>query len=81
MKRTTKLGISIILDLLGLVSYVFPFFGEMTDILFAPLQAWWIYKVYGSKKGAMLGFVEEILPFSDIIPSCTIMHFVSKKEE
>ena len=81
MKRKTKLIISIIVDSLGMVTYALPFVGELSDFIFAPLQSWWIMYAYKSKKGATLGFIEEILPFSDFIPSCTITHFMTSKSE
>ena len=68
-----KLLISILIDIIGLLSYLIPF-GEFIDIIFAPLQAWWIYWAYGTKRGACYGLIEEILPFSDFIPMCTIVH-------
>ena len=79
MKQKTKLIISIIIDLVGMASYALPWVGELSDFIFAPLTAWWIMHAYDSKKGATIGFIEEILPFTDFIPTCTITHFLTKK--
>ena len=80
MSNELKLIISVIMDVIGLFSYIIPFIGEFTDIIFAPLQAIWIFIAYGTTKGAFLGGLEEILPGTDFIPSCTIIHFMNKKK-
>ena len=64
------------MDLVGMGSYLMFFLGEVSDIGFAPIQAAWIYFAYGSTKGALIGGIEELVPFTDIIPTCTIMHFL-----
>lgn len=72
MHPTTKLTISILLDLLGFVSY---FSGGLIDIIYAPLYGLWIRYAYKDTKLAWLGFAEELLPFTDAIPTATIAHF------
>jgi hypothetical protein len=78
-KKTGKLIFSVVFDLLGMSSYIFWPYSEILDIVFAPMQAAWIYFAYRNKKMAIIGFVEEILPFTDIIPTCTITHFMHYK--
>lgn len=68
-----KLIISIILDILGFASYLFPL-GWLTDIIYAPIYGWWVYKAYGMKKAAWFAFTEELLPFTDAIPTATLTH-------
>ncbi len=69
-----KLIIGIIFDALGYVSFIFPPF----DFVWAPLSAYLMTKLYKGKKGkiaAIVAFVEEAMPFLDIIPTFTMMWF------
>ena len=69
-----KLGIGIGLDAIGYLSFGFPLF----DVVWAPLSAYLMTKMYKGKKGkiaAGITFVEEALPFLDIVPTFTIMWF------
>ncbi|MBN2095039.1 MAG: hypothetical protein JW727_03245 [Candidatus Aenigmarchaeota archaeon] len=68
------------IDALGMASYLFPGIGETSDLAFAPLQAYWIKRTYGSSSLAALGFGEEILPGTDIIPTCTIAHIMHYRD-
>ncbi|GEO08576.1 hypothetical protein SAE01_10720 [Segetibacter aerophilus] len=64
------------MDLLGYASFAIPGLGELSDLVFAPISAFVFYKMFGGLKGTFGGifnFVEEILPFSDFIPSFSIM--------
>ncbi|MBW3014895.1 hypothetical protein KY330_00575 [Candidatus Woesearchaeota archaeon] len=76
-----KLLTSLALDILGFASFVFPIIGGFSDIVYAPIQAWWIKHAYDNTGLAILGFFEEVLPFTDIIPSCTIAHFVAYRSK
>ncbi|NOU39065.1 MAG: hypothetical protein HOO89_10150 [Ferruginibacter sp.] len=63
------------MDLVGFVSFSIPGIGEFSDIIWAPLSAFIFLKIFGGKLGqigAVLNFVEEILPFVDVIPSFSI---------
>ncbi len=73
-----KLAISIVLDIIGFIPI--PIF----SILWAPLSAYIMTKMYKGKKGKVAGvvsFLEELLPI-DIIPTFTIMwvytHLINK---
>ena len=71
-----KLGLGIIFDAIGYVSFLIPGIGEFSDIIWAPIAAWLMTKLYKGKAGrigAIFTFIEEILPGFDIIPSFTIM--------
>ena len=64
------------MDILGYATYAIPFLGEFGDIIWAPISALIFYKTFGGWKGAFGGvfnFIEEALPFTDFIPSFTIM--------
>ncbi|MBI4616712.1 MAG: hypothetical protein HY720_24080 [Planctomycetes bacterium] len=74
---------SVLLDALGSASYIGYLFGpgaipaEGSDVVFAPIQAAWLLMAYGgrdAKAAAIFGAVEELLPATDIVPTCTIHH-------
>ncbi|MEM5566231.1 hypothetical protein WNY78_14010 [Psychroserpens sp. AS72] len=70
--KTKKLAFSILFDALGYVSFIFPPF----DFVWAPASAWLMTKLYKGRKGkiaATISFVEEALPFFDVIPTFTLM--------
>lgn len=72
MKKYQILLLSILFDALGLVSFVFPLF----DIIWAPLSAYLMTKMYKGREGkiaAVISFLEEALPFLDVIPSFSLM--------
>lgn len=77
-----NIGICILMDLVGMASFIFPVLGEWGDIVWAPISGFVFYKLFGGRLGligGVLDFLEEILPFTDIIPSFTIAWFIRKK--
>jgi hypothetical protein len=75
-KQQPSLLLCILMDVIGYASFAVPGLGEFSDIVWAPISAFMFYKTFGGAKGAFGGifnFVEEILPFTDFIPSFTIM--------
>ncbi len=67
-----KLGYSIFFDALGYVSFVFPPF----DIVWAPTAGYLMTKMYKGRTGKIAGaitFIEEALPFMDVVPTFTLM--------
>lgn len=73
--KVKKLVLCLLLDAVGLVSFTIPLVGEFSDIIWAPIAAIISYKMFGEKQGkftALTTFTEEILPFTDVIPSFTI---------
>ena len=71
-KKYKKLGLGILFDAFGYASLVFP----VIDIVWAPLAAYLMTKMYDGKKGkiaAAVTFIEEALPFLDVIPTFTLM--------
>lgn len=66
----------IVYDLIGMLSFSIPVIGEFSDILWAPYAAKKMKEMYPGKKGkiaAIIVFLEEILPYTDIIPTFTLM--------
>lgn len=79
-KKYQKLLLSIGLDLIGLIPFI--------DVVWAPLSAFIMTKMYAGTKGkigGLISFIEEIIPFTDVIPSFTIMwiytNFIEKTKE
>lgn len=67
---------SILFDAIGMVTYVVPLIGELGDIIWAPIQTAFVLAMVGRERFGLffggLSFAEEILPFTDFVPSCTI---------
>ncbi len=84
IKKQPSLVLCIVMDVLGYATYAIPGIGELGDIVFAPISAIIFYAMFGSWKGALFNFTEEILPGTDFIPTFTIawfwLYFTSKKE-
>jgi hypothetical protein len=82
-KQQPSLAFCIIMDILGFATYAIPGLGELGDIVFAPISAIVFYAMFGSWKGALFNFTEEIIPGTDFIPTFTIMwiwqYFTSRK--
>ena len=72
-----KLAACIGLDLAGDASELIPFLGEFTDVAFAPVEAALVFSLFKSPLLSGIGFVEEILPFTDVIPTFCICWCVS----
>lgn len=73
--KIKRLALCLLLDAVGMLSFTIPLVGEFSDIIWAPLAALISYKMFGKERGkltAITTFTEEILPFTDIIPSFTI---------
>ena len=77
------ISICILLDLIGMLSFIFPAFGELADTVWAPISGLIFFKLFGGRLGTIggvLNFLEEIIPFTDVIPSFTIAWFIRKNE-
>ena len=83
IKKLPSLWLCLLLDVAGMLSFVFPGWGEWIDALWAPISSVLFYYLFGGKTGALgaaITFAEESLPFTDIIPMFTIGYFVRRKE-
>ena len=80
------LVLSILLDAIGMLSYLVPGIGEFSDFLWAPLSGWIMSRMYSNKQGkvaAVVQTIEELAPGFDVVPTFTIMWiytFVLKKK-
>lgn len=74
--KTRDLVLGILFDLLGMVSFTVPFIGEFEDVIWAPVSGLlmtWLYKGRAGKVAGVFSFLEELFPFTDIIPTFTLM--------
>ena len=77
----------ILYDAVGMASVSVPLVGWMLDLAWAPYAAKKMSKMYSGNKGkiaSVLVFLEEILPFTDVIPTFTLMWlytYVWKKQD
>merc|ERR1712071_72883 len=69
-----KLLFCLAIDFIGSSSYLMPLLGETTDIVWAPIQAILVAALFDeiSPNLKYLAFVEELLPFTDVIPTATL---------
>ena len=84
--RMSKLLIGVVLDGIGMISFSIPFLGEFSDVVWAPIAEIIMARMYKGRVGKVAGvltFLEEILPFTDVIPSFTLTwiytYFFQKK--
>lgn len=71
-----KFLICLLMDALGYVSLLFPVF----DLIWAPVSAFVLTRMFPGARGrvaAIVQFIEEILPWTDFVPTFTIMFVVS----
>ncbi|PJJ08841.1 hypothetical protein CLU83_2146 [Flavobacterium sp. 1] len=74
-QKIIKLLLGLFFDAIGMVSFVIPGIGEFSDVVWAPLAGFLMTKMYKGRVGKVAGiltFVEEIFPFTDVIPSFTL---------
>ncbi|GKY99156.1 hypothetical protein MPSEU_000871100 [Mayamaea pseudoterrestris] len=76
--KWSKLVLSVAIDGLGNASYLIPLVGEVSDVVWAPLQTLLIMAMYDATSPNLkyVSFFEELLPFTDILPSATIGWFL-----
>jgi len=70
-----KLLICILVDTVGASSELVPILGELTDVVWAPIAGLILRQLYGGGSNNLLWgleFAEEILPFTDVLPLCTL---------
>ncbi len=87
-KKYKLLLLSLLFDGIGMLSFTIPLVGEFTDVIWAPVSAFLIFKMYqgiAGKIGSLVAFIEEIGVFgTDFLPTFTLMWFykyVIRKEK
>ncbi len=84
--KIVKLILGLFFDAVGMISYAIPGFMEVLDIAWAPISGLLLAKMYKGNVGkaaGIIGFLEEIIPGTDVIPTFTltwIYVYVIKKE-
>ncbi len=81
--RNLKLIFAFMIDMLGLLSAFIPVAGGTTDIIWGPISGLLIFVLFPKRKYmAIGGMVEEMLPFTDIVPTaCLTWHSVYIKDK
>ncbi len=85
--KNRNLILGIVFDAIGMLSFSIPLIGEFSDVVWAPMAGFlmtWMYKGTVGKVGGIFTFIEEIIPFTDFIPSFTftwIYNYWIKKEK
>lgn len=74
-KKNKELIYSLIIDAVGMGSYLIPALAEVSDVVIAPVSALLVYAIYKTPIGAITDFVEELLPGTDIIPTASIIWY------
>lgn len=79
-RKRPSLALCILMDLAGYASFAIPFFGEVIDLVWAPISAAIFMRMFGGSRGLFGGifnFIEELLPGMDFIPTFTITWLIS----
>lgn len=81
-----KLILGLIFDFIGMLSYIIPGIAETTDLIWAPISGMLLVAMYKGTVGkvaGVIGTLEELIPFTDIIPTFTITwlyeNYIDKK--
>lgn len=74
--KNKALLLGLLYDGIGMLSFTIPGIGEFGDVIWAPIAAYLMAKMYKGAAGKVAGiftFLEELLPFTDFVPSFTMM--------
>ena len=80
--RKPSLWFCIAMDIIGMATYFIPALGEWGDVVWAPLSGLIFFTQFGGAGGLFGGafsFLEELLPFTDIIPTFTLAWYLQQK--
>lgn len=73
--KNRDLILGLLFDGIGMLSFTIPFLGEFSDVVWAPIAGYLMTRMYKGNLGKVAGifaFLEEIIPFTDVIPSFTL---------
>ena len=84
--KIRDLILGVLFDGIGMLSFSVPFLGDFSDVVWAPIAGFlmtWMYKGKIGKIAGIFAFLEEIIPFTDVIPSFTLTwiytYWINKK--
>ncbi|MFC4220348.1 hypothetical protein [Flagellimonas marina] len=70
-----NLFLGLLLDGIGMLSFMIPGIGEFSDVIWAPIAGWLMTRLYKGRVGqaaGLIAFAEELIPGLDIIPTFTL---------
>jgi len=70
-----KLLVGLLLDGVGMLSFMIPGIGEFSDVIWAPVAGWLMTRLYKGRIGQAAGiiaFTEELIPGMDVVPTFTL---------
>ncbi|MGO4821264.1 MULTISPECIES: hypothetical protein [unclassified Flavobacterium] len=73
--KTRNLLLGILFDAIGMLSFTIPMIGEFSDVVWAPIAGYLMTRMYKGtigKVGGVITFLEEIFPFTDVVPTFTL---------
>ncbi|HEX9981096.1 MAG TPA: hypothetical protein VGB50_11090 [Flavobacterium sp.] len=73
--KQRNLYLGLLFDGIGMLSFTIPFIGEFSDVVWAPVSGIILSKMYKGATGitgGILSFIEEAIPFTDVIPTFTL---------
>ena len=73
--KTRNLFLGLIFDGIGMLSFTIPVLGEFSDVVWAPVAGYLMTTMYKGnigKIGGAITFLEELFPFTDVIPTFTL---------
>jgi len=76
--KQRNLYLGLLFDGIGMLSFTIPLLGEFSDVIWAPVSGLlvaWMYKGKSGRLGGIFSVIEEAIPFTDIIPTFTLMWF------
>lgn len=81
-----RLGASVLIDLLGMATYLLPGVAEVADVIWAPIAGiahFMLFRNWPGAAGGLVTLAEELLPATDWIPSVTlnwVYHYMIREE-
>lgn len=74
LSKWNKLFVSIILDLIGILSLSLGLIGDVLDVPYSFLYGYFAFLLYGDMNIALAGWAKEILPiWTDYLPVLTLV--------
>lgn len=81
MNKLPSFFLCVLLDIIGSLTYIIPLIGEWGDVVWAPLSAYLYLRMFGGKNGkigSIISLIEELLPFTDFVPTFTIGYIIRR---